>query len=325
MSKRVAQFSGPEPDKKGIFGQPGDQLDPTYHDDYFLDGEVNIIELDVKAWTKIFRPLQLQVAAVLAEQMYEAAHNPNVGYSQGSSRYSFGDALEEFSSASEISYPVNGDCSSGVSGILRAAGIPVRKAMVTATEERDLLNTGEFLVIDDPVYLSDETHFWRGDVLWRSGHTAVCLDGSERLLPMIATGNCYRRIGAGILYRTIGSWKKGQKLAGYSGAVADKWIIASDTHGQGRAFTSLKYLEGADMGAIRITGRTVWIRKAPDPESMEIKLAKRGQIYPWTGAFAADGRGVKWYEVELPDGCGWISEKYSEVIGDDGEDNNATD
>ena len=313
--KRVAQFSGPEPDKSGIFGEPGDQLDPVYRDDDFLGGEVDIIPLDPKAWTKIFRPVRISTADDLAEQMAEAAHNPNVGYSQGPSRYTFGDALLLFTSASEIDYPVNGDCSSGVSGILRAAWIPVRRGMVTSTEQRDLLDTGEFIVIDDPVYLSDQANYWRGDVLWRSGHTAVCLDGSSDPLPMIATGKCYRRIGPGILYRSIAYWKKGEQLNAYPGTMNDKWIITSEKSGDNRAFTSNVNLAGQICyGGIRVTGLTVWIREQPNKDSAHVKLARYGQIYVWTGAFATDNRGIKWYEVETENGYGWISEKYSEVI-----------
>lgn len=314
--QRVAQFSGPEPDKKGIFGQPGDQLDPVYRDDELLDGEVNIIPLVPAEWTKIFRPVQIDIADTLAEQMFEAAHNPNVGYSQGQSRYSFGDALQLFTSASEIDFPVNGDCSSGISGILRAAGIPVRRAMVTATEERDLLETGQFLLIEDAAYLAEPAHFWRGDVLWRPGHTAVCLDGGpvNGILPMIATGRCFRRIGPGISFRSIAVWPKGAKLIAFSGVCSGKWIITADQSGDTRAFTSLKNLDGTGYGQLKITGLTVWIRTGPGMDYERIKLALRGQVYIWTGAIVTDERGVEWYEVELASGRGWISQKYSEVM-----------
>ena len=317
---RVAQFSGPEPDKKGIFGEPGDQLDPVRHDladgELLEQGEVNIIALDPKAWTKVFRPVMLDLADLLAEQTYEAANNPNVGYSQGQSRYTFGDALKQFTSASEIDYPVNGDCSSGISGILRAAGIPVRRGMVTATEERDLMETGECLVIDDPDYLSDESNYKRGDILWRQGHTAVCLDsGSFRLLGMIATGYCYRRTGAGMGYRILGDWKKGQELRALPGTCSGKWIITTDLWGDNRGFTSNKNLEGlTSAGAVKITGLAVCIREQPNLNAATVRYARRGQIYLMTGALAEDTRGVTWYEVETPAGNGWISEKYAEVV-----------
>lgn len=310
---RIAQFSTPETGTDKIFGQAGDQLmDPAKAGDRTFFGEVDIIDWS-DSWAVIYRPVRRDVAHSIAYTMEAAARNPMIGYSQGTARLSFGQALAEAGGdPALIDTPCNSDCSAGIAAAVRNAGIMVNANMTTRTEDRELMQTGEFIKIETRNVLAEPAYYLKGDILWRSGHTGVCIDdGGNAYGPwMQITGNCHRRIGPSVTYRSIGILRPAEKvriMQGFSG----NWSML-DKDGT-IAWTSDKFLDEVGAGAVLVTGFTVWIRMRPYKESRAVKLAHRGQCYVFTGLSDIDSRGVTWYKIETDDGDGWISSKYSEV------------
>lgn len=308
---RIAQFSTPE--NGGIFGQAGDQLmDPAEAGDRTFFGEVDIIDWS-DDWVIIYRPVRRDVAYSIAYTMEAAARNPMVGYSQGTARLSFGQALAEAGGdAALIDTPCNSDCSAGIAAAVRNAGVMVNANMTTRTEDRELMQTGEFIKIASRDILGNPERYLRGDILWRPGHTGTCIDDGSDVyggwVRIIAA--CHRRIGPSVTYRSIGTFKPADKVL-YLNGFSDRWLMMLKN--DMIAWTSSKYIEETGMGAVLVTGFTVWIRMKPYKESRAVKLAHRGQLYVFTGLSDIDSRGVTWYQVQTDDGDGWISSKYSEV------------
>lgn len=317
---RVAQFSGPEPDKKGIFGQAGDQLQgPAYETGDIFGGEVDIIPYSPD-WEIIYRPTDQAAADRIAWTMERAARNKMVGYSQGSARLTFWRELQAVGGdPQDITSPVNSDCSAGLAAAINNAGISVNPNMTTRTEDKELMRTGEFLKITARSIIDDQEILLRGDILWRSGHTAVVIDdGAEAWAgPFLqTTGKAYRRTGPAVTFFAFGALAAGVRLQALPGA-ENGWRMLFTTDGE-IGWTSGKLLT-EDLGKhqIKVTGLAVWIRSEPDKRSDTLKLAHRGQIFPATGEQRKDDRGQIWHRIifgEYGIAGGWISGKYSEEV-----------
>ena len=130
-------------------------------------------------WIAVYRPKNVIHAEKIAKLVEEVCKNDKVGYSQYS-RYTL------FNQLSNNGYNVsrltacNCDCSSLVMTACRSVGITVPKAMITATEDNDLMKTGNFTRYITADYLNNSAKLKRGDILLKVGHTAVVLsDGTS--------------------------------------------------------------------------------------------------------------------------------------------------
>jgi len=161
------------------FGMPGDQT----------GREVRMENLgtDGNKWVYIYRYPDAEKAYNIAEAARQACMNPCVGYSRETytgwgfyhSRYGLWEAISEIGDIRKIDVPVNCDCSSMVSSCIRIAGIPgAVREMVTATEDLILKSIG-FHRLD---YRIEDTR--KGDILWRSGHTGVVVEGWDDTKPV---------------------------------------------------------------------------------------------------------------------------------------------
>ena len=315
---RVAQFSGPEPDKKGIFGKPGDQLQgPAWEEADLFGGEGDIIEYDGGSWDVIYRCTSAYKADRIAWTMERAARNKHVGYSQGGQRLTFWQELQAAGGdPAKILTDCNSDCSAGTAACVNNAGIPVNVNMTTRTEDRDLLGTGQFIRIDDPAIVHNPDYVRRGDIVWRQGHTAVIIDNGYcyKVRPcMISTGSVHQRVQSSALSRSLGYIPKGAELSAMVPA-SGNWIIAE--YKGVIAWSSTKYLDSCSYLDIpvKITGTAVWIRKRPNVNADHLKLAHKGQIYVGTGAVYTDDRDVDWYEIWVDSQQGYVSSKYAKVV-----------
>lgn len=61
-----------------------------------------------------------------------------------------------------------------------------------------------------------------------------------------------------------------------------------------------------------ITGKTVNIRSGPSTDYKIIKIAKRGDSFPYTGEYFTTGSG--WYKISLDDENGFVSAKFSRIV-----------
>ena len=187
-------------------------------------------------WLAVFRPKQKRHADIIATKCEDACKNDNIGYSQYS-RYSlYNEVCNTNFDIKGLKKKVNCDCSSLVMTCCRSANITVPKAMATYTMMSDMMKTGNFQLLSDKKYLSDYRYLKRGDILLKSGHTAIVLtdgDGAystgtkikAKYMPRefdnklsgvkITTGNVYMRDGSGKNYGTLCVIKPNTKVRCY--------------------------------------------------------------------------------------------------------------
>ena len=156
------------------FGMPGDQTGREVRFD--------TLGSDGNKWVYIYRyEKDAKVANNIAEAAIQAVENPHVGYSRETftgwglyhTRYGLWTAMHETGDIRKIEVNVNCDCSQLVSCCCKIAGVPnVVREMVTASEDSILKNCGFVR------YNYDIDAVVKGDVLWRQGHTAVCVEGA---------------------------------------------------------------------------------------------------------------------------------------------------
>lgn len=137
-------------------------------------------------WEYVIRPKSTTHAKKIAQAMKDACGNANIGYSQT-------DRLSLYNLAKANGYKLakvgkcNCDCSSLVAVCCNAAGITVASTMYTGNERQLLQATGKFTVISDSGYTKKETKLRTGDILLRTGHTAIVVDGAVDLEPTTTT------------------------------------------------------------------------------------------------------------------------------------------
>ena len=155
--------------KEILNGKKGDQTGREVRINTFWDGQV---------WQKIFRCKDRTKAKLIGQYMADACRNDNIGYDTGSTRYSAWDEAMKVKSTKGITKPCNTDCSQLMCICVNLAGIPLSKYLWTAIEDELLMSTGMFDRITDQAMLRGNG-LQVGDILWRSGHTAVVVEADE--------------------------------------------------------------------------------------------------------------------------------------------------
>ena len=157
------------------YGQPGDQTgDEVSSVDFYIN--------DQKPWQLVFRAKRQEIREKLAQNMFDAGVNENIGYAQygdGSTvyrdRYGLYYALKDGKTMSGVTIPCNCDCSSLVAQCCILSGINVSIYMSTSNEVSVLMNTGEF----DQLTFERGMILMAGDIMWRSGHTGIITEGTD--------------------------------------------------------------------------------------------------------------------------------------------------
>lgn len=131
-----------------------------------------------KPWTHVIRAKKSSVAEKIAVAMEQACANMCIGYSQVSvervTLYNL--AKKKKWDISKVDIDCACDCSSLVSVCVNASGIEVSKDMYTGNELNLLERTGQFEVFTDAKHIANSKYLKRGDILLKSGHTAIVLD-----------------------------------------------------------------------------------------------------------------------------------------------------
>jgi hypothetical protein len=155
------------------YGLPGDQTKQEVCISPFYISEA-------KPWTKVFRAKRKAVRQSLAKNMADACLNENIGYAQYGNktssymdRYGLYFALKSGKTMSGVSIRCNCDCSSLVGQCCILSGVKVSIYMSTSNEPSVLMNTGEF----DEITFQKGMVLLAGDIMWRSGHTAIIVEG----------------------------------------------------------------------------------------------------------------------------------------------------
>lgn len=147
--------------------------------------ETQVIYYPTYGW-KVYRALDPQRAERIALCMEKACKNNHIGYDQ-SNRTSLYNAVKDHGfDVSLVTTNVECDCSSLVAVCCNYAGISVSKDMTTSTENSDLTNavikgtnTKGIIKKYSSIKKSNENKLVRGDILLKTGHTAVYLGGGH--------------------------------------------------------------------------------------------------------------------------------------------------
>lgn len=144
-----------------------------------LDGELNIVDW-YGGWEAVYRPIDGEVAEKIATIAYRAVANGNyIGYSWSGNTQLF-DAMKAKGTTDpmDVDTLVNTDCAAKVGVCVYFAGIHDERlrAMTTWKEDEILMSTNAFIKLTDTAMLNNGKGIRRGDILLKSGHTAVALD-----------------------------------------------------------------------------------------------------------------------------------------------------
>ena len=154
-------------EKGTIEGVAGDQ---TGH-------EVEVSEWYSGGWLAVYRPNNETDAERIASTCEACCRNDKIGYNQNERLTLYTEAVKHAYRINEITVPCNTDCSALVSVCVNAAGISVSREMTTRNEDTVLMGTGRFTRLQANKFLNESGNLKRGDILRKSGHTAIVVQG----------------------------------------------------------------------------------------------------------------------------------------------------
>lgn len=311
--------------KKAYGGKAGDQTGAEVStQSYYVHS---------KSW-RVFRAKDPAKAEKIAECMQAACDNKHIGYDQWQRNTLYTEAAKVGFDVSKVTKDVETDCSALVRVCCAYAGITgLPSDFRTGNMPANLLATGQFVELTGTKYTKASTYLRRGDILVTatSGHTVVVLnDGSkaEKNVPPVATSfsglqkgdkgedvkamqqalllwkaDCLPKYGADGDFgsETQIALKAFQKAAG----VPETGIYDSPTQ------AALKAVGGPRN--VKVTGRSVNVRSAPNTTSRIVKVVYLGDLLTYQGEdTTVNGR--VWHLVEVNGENAWISSLYSEVV-----------
>lgn len=289
-----------------------------------MDGELNIVPF-YGGWEYIFRPKDERVAERIAWLMEGAVENGEyIGYSQNNGEYpreGVFDALFKMVTPEtrKIDTLSNCDCSSLVGACVYSCGVlnamlyePKLRTMWTGTEQQMLMDTGAFVEIVDPLMLELGTGLRRGDILLKTGHTAVSIDNDDHrdTFPVRIEDCAFSRIrkGPSTKYETIKTVGAGTILFA-EGMTEDEdgsgWYRVIDNALVG--YTSAKYANPLKTGVCK---NDTWLRQEAGTKGQQIIVIPKGADVYLTGDKKRAMSGITprvWYECVYGGHIGWAS------------------
>lgn len=150
-----------------------------------LDGELNVVPW-YGPWECVYRPLDEKVAEFIAAFMLSAVSNgSHIGYSWSGNTGVF-DACQKMTipNPAMITAMVNCDCASLVGAAVYFSGIKADglRTLCTWQMEDILGKTNAFSKLTTKELCENGKGVRRGDILWKTGHTAVALDSDTSYL-----------------------------------------------------------------------------------------------------------------------------------------------
>lgn len=79
--------------------------------------------------------------------------------------------------------------------------------------------------------------------------------------------------------------------------------------------TTLMLILGFALAEVRTTG-DVWLRTGPGLDYDAVSILSSGKTFEYLGESSVDGRGVAWYRISAGEKEGWVSSRYTELIGE---------
>lgn len=155
-------------------GKAGDQTDK----------EVCIRNWYKKNWSYILRPFNKNIAEKMAKACEDGCANSAIGYDQNQRNTLRTQAKKCDMDLSKITQPCECDCSSFMTVCAECAGLNIAynygNAPTTSTMKTAFMNTGEFELLTDKIYLDSDKYLKRGDIIVAIGsHTVMVLDNGE--------------------------------------------------------------------------------------------------------------------------------------------------
>lgn len=201
------------------------------------------------SWTSILRPPKN--AETIIKQAYAAAANDKIGYDQNERTTLYTQAVKVAYELSKITTACECDCSSLVAVLALAAGFSVNKDMYTGNEVSALTGVGFTKIA------YSESALVAGDILWRSGHTAVYVGTSNTYTASGSTSSS----GSSSLSTTLQSAKsKDTSLAGsYTTTTALNLRYGPDSSKYASMVTMPKGTTVTCYGYYTANGSTKWL------------------------------------------------------------------
>lgn len=147
-----------------------------------LDGELNVVSW-YGGWEKVYRPIDPAIAEKIANFMHRAVANGNyIGYSwDGGLQLHNALIAKNSTDPMDIDTYVNTDCAKLVGDGIWFSGIHNDGLLNLTTWKMDsvLTATNAFNVLTTKELCEQGKGIRRGDILWKTGHTAVALDSDD--------------------------------------------------------------------------------------------------------------------------------------------------
>lgn len=167
-----------------------------------------------KGW-RVFRAINPNEAAKIADDMQFACANKNIGYDQGQRLTLYNVSKEVGFNCSKVTKKCETDCSALVRVCCAYAGISLPNFR-TSDEASVLLKSGAFVELKGVKYTDSQLYLRRGDILVTrtQGHTVVVLENGSKSdtnnepikfdKVMIVGKSVNVRMGAGSNYKSVG-------------------------------------------------------------------------------------------------------------------------
>lgn len=280
-----------------------------------MDGELNVVAF-YGPWEKVFRPVNSVIADRIAYIMEETVRNGAYGgYGQNNGQYprtGLFDLLLKMDKPEpmKIKTLFNVDCSSSSGAAIYFAGVRDKRLrdMWTGSAREILLSTGEFVELSDQTLIQSAVGIKRGDVLWKTGHMAICLDtdGNQETEPFKVwyCKSCNLRTGPSTLDDIIKTL--------HPGDIVEKISTADNGWIQVKAGNDIGYLSTRFYKALDTLTSTfpTWLRSdCVIDEKTEIIVIPEGATVYITGETRKVG-GRIWYKAIYAGKTGWASSRY---------------
>lgn len=280
-----------------------------------MDGELNVVPF-YGPWEKVFRPVNSVIADRIAYIMEETVRNGAYGgYGQNNGQYprtGLFDLLLKMDKPEpmKIKTLFNVDCSSSSGASIYFAGVRDKRLrdMWTGSAREILLSTGEFVELTDRTLIQSAVGIKRGDILWKTGHMAICLDtdAEQETEP-------YK-----VWYCVACNLRKGPSARDdvvkvlHPGDIVEKISTANNGWIQTKAGNDIGYLSPKFYKALDTLTSTfpTWLRSdCVIDEKTEIIVIPKGATVYITGETRKVG-GRIWYKAIYAGKTGWASSRY---------------
>ncbi len=307
-----------------------------------------------RPWTAVLRWPDINVGTLIAQLAIDAALNNKIGYDQWQRDTFWRECKKVGYLPGKITTACEEDCTAGVNGIVHCAayllGISAIKKIpetgVRSGNMRVLFKGAGFKVLTDSKYLSSPNYLLPGDILLYDGHHAATnvTRGSKVSytyhdvidnLPEYKTDGAVRALHVGDEGAEVKKLQQSLITLGYScgrwgadGDFGDATELALKQFQQDHGLTAdgeygAKTKAAMDKAladherpieepsSVEIVGGNCYVRSAPKKDARALGVAHEGDRLPYDGQTSENG----WHLVQYKGQNGWVSGKYSKVVG----------